>query len=210
MDPLSGAANVIAVVGAIITTIKASHAMLSGLQDAPKALQTLARELMGSKAVSENVMVVSKLNTDQTQSTDPTVTAASSAIPSPSSTFSDHIRHPQSIVPSVDDLIEGSTTVPASKQTSVKRVGWMIQGKRIMKMRDQVASVKLNISVLLIFKTLHVTTWPKYRFCPWKCMTDACSFRYQLSSLDLRIARFEAMSTPRHQEVMILLQRSLQ
>ena len=33
--------------------------------------------------------------------------------------------------------------------------------------------------------------------------------RYQLSSLDSRIARFETMSTPRHQEVMALLKRCL-
>ena len=147
-------------------------------------------------------MVVSKLSPGQMQSTQPTVTAASSTISLQSSTLSNHIRHVQSVVASVDDLIEGITTVPASKQITVKRVGWMIRGKRIMKMRDKVASVKLNISVLLISKTLYVTTSPKYKFCPWRCMTDACSFRYQLSSLDSRIARLEAMSTPRHQEVM--------
>ena len=155
-------------------------------------------------------MVVSKLNPAQTQSTQPTVTAASSAISLQSSILSNHIRHVQSVVTSVYDLIEGFTTVPASKQITVKRVGWMIRGKKVMKMRDKVASVKLNVSVLLISETLYVATWPKCKFCPWRCMTDACSFRYQLSRLHSRIARFEAMSTPSHQEVTILLQRCLQ
>ena len=152
---------------------------------------------------------MSKLNPGQTQSTQPTVTAASSAIPLPSGILSDHIRHVQSVVASIDDLIEGFTTVPASKPITVKRVGWMIRGKKIMKMLNEVASVKQNISVLLVSKTTYVTTSSRYKLCPYKCMTDACSFRYQLSHLDSRIARFEAMSTPRHQEVTILLQRCL-
>ena len=166
MDPLSGAASVIAVVGAIITTVKASHAVISGLRDAPKELQMLARELIELKAVLEDVMVMSKLNPGQTQSTDPTVTAAESAVALPSSTLSDHICHVQSIVASVDELVRGFTTVPGSNQIAVKRVGWMIQGKKVMKMRDEIASVKLNISILLISKTLYVVTWPRYKCYP--------------------------------------------
>ena len=101
----------------------------------------LARELIGLKAVLEDVMVVSKLRPGQTQSTDPTVTAASSAISLPSSTRSDDIRHVQSIVASVDALIKGFTTVLASKPITVKRLGWMIQEKKLMSVR-----MKLQVS----------------------------------------------------------------
>lgn len=156
MDPLGGTASVVAILGALISVTNAAHTVISGLREAPKELQALSQESLELKAVLVDVTAASQLQLHSSPITapDPVESPAQSALEP--SALSDHLTHAESILTSLQDLLDMLTISSDPKDYAVKRIGWLKNRKKFQKLRKDLKSLKLNLAMLLLSKTLYV------------------------------------------------------
>lgn len=148
MEPLGAAASFITVLGTFLATTDRVYSVISGLRDAPKEIKSLVQEVLELKAVITNIKAASELDIQSQQA--PNFSQLQDSL-------THHITHAQTALSAIEvmakDLRKGSPTQPPS----VSRIGWLKVRHKIERLRNDLNSQKITISLLLMSKTMYAT-----------------------------------------------------
>ena len=148
MEPLGAAASFITVLGTFLATTDRVYSVITGLRDAPKEVKSLGQEVIELKAVITNLKAASELDIHSQQA------SISSQL---QDSLAHHISHAQTALSAIEvmakDLKKGSPTQPPS----VSRMGWLKVRHKIERLRKDLNDQKINISLLLMSKTMYAT-----------------------------------------------------
>ena len=213
MDPLGAAASFITILGTLIASANKVYSMISCLRDALKEVRDLGQEVLALKAVISNVKAASELEIQIRQ------VPGSSQLHGP---LAHHINRAQNILSAIEDTAK-DLRKRSPIQSSVSRTGWLKKRKRVEGLRNDLNSQKMNISLLLMTKTMYAAC------CFCSCISTSRIAHSFLSRTDIhsigsgfhdlgtdlqfmghRLAQNELAASSRHDEQLLLLQRIFQ
>lgn len=214
MDPLGAAASLITVLGTLIASTDRAYSVISGLRDAPKEVNSLGEEVLALKAVLTNIKAASELEIPFQQA------PSSSRLQGP---LVHHINRAQNVLSAIEDIAKDLRKSSAIQPPSVSRTGWLKKRSKIKRLRDDLNGQKINMSLLLMTKTMYATSC----FCrriSTKETAHSFLFRNDLYSMGTglrtmgtelhimgqRLAQNELATSSRQDEHQLLLQRILQ
>ena len=203
MDPLGAAASFLTVLGTVIASTEKAYSVIKGLRDAPKEVKNLGQEVLALKAVMTDVKAASDLEIQSQQAPSP------SQLQGP---LVPHINRAQNLLFTIEDMAKELRNCSPTQPPTVSRIGWLKKRNKIERLRKDLESQKITISLLLTTKMMYAT----YCFCRLISKSEiAYSFHLRTSShnmgtsMDHRLAQIES-TTSQQNELMLLLQRMLQ
>lgn len=152
MEPLGAAASFITVLGTLIASTDRAYSVISGLRDAPKEVKSLGQEVLELKAVVTNIKAASELDIQSQQA------PSSSQLQDP---LAHHINRAQTVLSAIEVMAKNLRKGSPIQPPSVSRTGWLKVRHKIERLRNDLNSQKINISLLLMTKTMYTT----YCFC---------------------------------------------
>lgn len=155
MDPLSASASVIAVLGALISSLKAADRVIRNLHDAPRELRSLEVEVLDVKAVMADVSIASQLQIENFKTTSSSGDSESSnEILRPSSALPDCLTRAKDIISRLEGTISDSVVCSGGGSYKIRRVAWLKNRKKAEQLRRELKSLKTNLDILLISKAM--------------------------------------------------------
>ena len=203
MDPLGAAASLITVLGTLIASIDKAYSVISGLRDAPKEVNCLGQEVLALKAVMTDVKAASERETQFQQAPSP------SQLQSP---LVPHIIQAQNLLSIIEDMAKDLRNCCPTQPPTVNRIGWLKKRNKIERLRKDLESQKITISLLLMAKMMYATCC----ICRLISMSEIAysvlirtNFHHMGTSMDHRLAQIES-NTCQQNEYMLLMQRIMQ
>lgn len=214
MDPLGAAASLITVLGTLIASTDKAYSVISGLRDAPKEVKYLGEEVLALKAVMTNIKDASEREIQFQQ------VPNSGQLQGP---LAHHINRAQTVLSAIEDMAKDLRKSSSIQPPSVSRTGWLKKRNKIERLRNDLNSQKINISLLLMTKTMYAI----YYFCgcintseithSFLLRTDLHSMGTGLHNVGTelhimghQLAQNELANSSRQNEHLLLLQRILQ
>ncbi len=145
MDPLGAAASFITVLGTLIATTDRAYSIISGLRNAPKEVKLLGQDVLELKAVMTNIKDASELDIQFQQA------PRSSQLQGP---LAHHVNRAQNVLSAIEDMAKDLKKSSPTQLPSVSRTGWLKRRNKIERLRNDLNSQKINISLLLMTKTM--------------------------------------------------------
>lgn len=214
MDPLGVAASSITVLGTLIATTDRAYSIISGLRNAPKEVEHLGQEVLELKAVMTEIKAASELEIQSQQA------PRSSQLQGP---LAHHINRARDVLCAIEGMAKDLRKSSTIQQPDVSRTGWLKKRNKIERLRRDLSSQKINISLLLMTKYMYAANC----FCRHMSTTRAADLfllRSDLHSMNTglynmsnelrtvghRLDQNELATSSRQNDHQLLLERILQ
>ena len=211
MDPLAAAASFMTVLGTLITSIDKSYSVINCLRDAPKEVQELGQEVLELKGVMIDAQAAANLDVQSTQG---------SNTPELRSSLTPQIERAQKTLSTIEDIAKDLTRQTPMGSPSISRKGWLMNRKKVERLRDELERQKMNITISLQIKTMYAYYYPTdvllrakgaYSSTPsthlHRIVNGFESVGNEVHVMGHRLAQHELASSSRGSEHLLLLQQ---
>lgn len=148
MDPLGAAASFLTVLGTLIASTDKAYSVISGLRHAPKEVKSLGQEVLALKAVMTDIKTASELEIQFQQAPSPIQLQGPLVL---------HINRAQSVLSTIEDMAKDLRNCPPTQPPTVNRIAWLKKRNKIERLRKDLESQKITISILLTTKMMYAT-----------------------------------------------------